>query len=40
MKVLIVELEHGIAAASGSASPDPSVNDWNGGEGGTSNSDF
>jgi len=40
MTVLVVELEQGIAAASGSASPSPSVDDWTGGTDGTSNGDF
>lgn len=40
MKVLTVELEQGIAGASGAASPDPSVDDWTGGTGGSQNGDF
>ncbi len=31
MKVLVVELEQGIAGASTTAGPTPSVNDWTGG---------
>lgn len=42
MKVLIVELEQGIAAASGSANPSTpaSVDDWTGGVDGTGRADF
>ncbi|MFD1771596.1 hypothetical protein [Sphingobacterium suaedae] len=42
MEVLVVELEQGIAAGSGTGSPSasPSVDDWGSGGGDTQNGDF
>lgn len=40
LKVLIVELEQGIAAESGTATTSPGIDDWNGGGGGSQNGDF
>jgi len=40
MSSVLVELEHGIAADSVTASPNPTINDWNGGTGGSNDGDL